>query len=76
MAQVMATAKDYYLQGCAYAVAHNEMYGTGIQDIVIAICIEGKPPQLFEKSAVPFLSELKYRRQQFDILQANSVATS
>jgi hypothetical protein len=68
--------KDYYLQGCAYAVAHNEMYGTGIQDIVIAICIDGKPPQLFEKSAVPFLPELKYRRQQFDILQANSFTNS
>ena len=40
------------------------------------ICIEGKPPQLFEKSAVPFLPELKYRRQQFDILQANSFTTS
>ena len=64
--------KDYYLQGCAYAVAHNEMYGTGIKDIVIAICVDGKPPQLFEKSAVPFLSDLKYRRSQFDLLQANS----
>jgi ATP-dependent exoDNAse (exonuclease V) beta subunit len=68
--------KDYYLQGCAYAVAHNEMYGTGIKDIVIAICIDGKSPQLFEKSAVPFLPDLKYRRQQFDILQANSVTNT
>ena len=24
---------DYYIQGCAYAIAHNEMYGTGIQDV-------------------------------------------
>ena len=42
------------------------------KDIVIAICVDGKPPQLFEKSAVPFLSDLKYRRSQFDLLQANS----
>jgi ATP-dependent exoDNAse (exonuclease V) beta subunit len=58
--------KDYYVQCCGYAVAHNEMYGTGIKNIVIAITIDGKPPQLFEKSAVPFLSELKYRRAQYD----------
>ena len=26
---------DYYLQCCAYALAHNEMYGTNIQKGVI-----------------------------------------
>lgn len=54
--------KDYYVQCCGYAVAHNEMYGTGIQNMVVVITIDGKPPQIFEKSAVPFLPELKYRR--------------
>lgn len=58
--------KDYFIQCCGYAVAHNEMFGTGIKDIVIAITVEGKEPQLFEKSAVPFLSELKYRRSLYD----------
>lgn len=58
--------KDYFIQCCGYAVAHNEMYGTGIKDVVVAITVEGKPPQLFEKSAVPFLPELKYRRAQYD----------
>jgi hypothetical protein len=58
--------KDYFIQCCGYAVAHNEMYGTGIKNIVVAITIDGKAPQLFEKSAVPFLPELKYRRQQYD----------
>jgi len=62
--------KDYYLQCCAYAVAHNEMYGTGIKNIVIAITVEGKEGQLFEKSAIPFLPELKFRRRQFDTMQA------
>jgi hypothetical protein len=60
--------KDYFVQCCGYAVAHNEMYGTGIKDIVVAITIDGKPPQLFEKSAIPFLPELKHRRQQYDKL--------
>lgn len=58
--------KDYFIQCCGYAVAHNEMYGTGIKEIVVAITVEGKEPQLFEKSAVPFLPELKYRRFEYD----------
>lgn len=27
--------KDYFLQGCAYALAHNQMFGTSIQKVVI-----------------------------------------
>ena len=27
--------KDYFIQCCAYAVAHNQMFGTGIKNIVI-----------------------------------------
>lgn len=58
--------RDYFIQCCGYAVAHNEMYGTGIKNIVVAITVDGADPQLFEKSAVPFLSELKYRRAEYD----------
>jgi genome maintenance exonuclease 1 len=65
--------KDYFIQCCGYAVAHNEMYGTGIKNIVVAITIDGKPPQLFEKSAVPFLSELKYRRIEYDKLYKKDI---
>ena len=50
---------DYYIQGCAYAVAHNEMYGTGIQDVAIIMTIDGDDPIIFEKSAIPFLPLLK-----------------
>jgi ATP-dependent exoDNAse (exonuclease V) beta subunit len=60
--------KDYFVQCCGYAVAHNEMYGTGIKDIAVIITIDGKPPQIFEKSAVPFLAELKYRRSEYSKL--------
>ena len=59
---------DYYIQGCAYAVAHNEMYGTGIKDIAIVMTIDGKDPIIFEQSAVPFLPLLKNRRLSFDKL--------
>ena len=58
--------KDYFIQCCAYAVAHNEMFGTGIRDVVILITVDGKDPQCFETSAVPFLSDLKLRRNQYE----------
>ena len=60
--------KDYFIQCCAYAVAHNELYGTGIKNVVILITVDGKEPQCFETSAVPFLPELKNRRNQYDLL--------
>ena len=58
--------KDYFIQCCGYVVAHNEMFGTGIRNIVILITVDGKKPQCFETSAVPFLSELKLRINQYD----------
>jgi len=60
--------KDYFIQCCGYAVAHNEMFGTGIRNIVILITVDGKEPQCFETSAVPFLSELKLRINQYDTI--------
>lgn len=60
--------RDYFIQCCGYAVAHNEMYGTGIRDIVVAITIDGKEPQIFEKTAPPFLYELQKRRADYGAL--------
>lgn len=60
--------RDYFIQCCGYAVAHNEMYGTAIKDIVVAITIDGKEPQLFEKTAPPFLYELQNRRVEYSKL--------
>ena len=57
--------RDYFIQCCGYAVAHNEMYGTGIKDIVVAITVDGKEPQLFEKTAPPFLYDLQKRRMDY-----------
>ena len=42
------------------------MFGTGIRDIVILITVDGKDPQCFETSAVPFLSDLKLRINEYD----------
>jgi ATP-dependent exoDNAse (exonuclease V) beta subunit len=58
--------RDYFIQACGYAVAHNEMYGTGIKDVVIAITVENGESQLFEKPAPPFLYDLKKRRLEYD----------
>ena len=39
---------DYFLQGAAYANAHNEMYGTTIDRIAIFMCSGDCEWQLFE----------------------------
>ena len=58
--------KDYYLQCCAYAVAHNEMFGTGIKNMAIVMVVHGQNAlPAFEMSAVPFLPELKNRLNMF-----------
>lgn len=39
---------DYFLQGAAYALAHNEMFETDIQNIAIFMCSRDCEWQLFE----------------------------
>ncbi len=39
---------DYFLQGAAYALAHNELYGTDIKSIAIFMCTRDCEFQLFE----------------------------
>ena len=60
--------RDYFIQCCGYAVAHNSMYGTGINNIVVVITVDGKEPQIFEKTASPFLYELQNRRNSYQQL--------
>lgn len=57
--------RDYYIQCCAYAIAHNELYNTGIKQGVIVMTIENKPPKIFIKNLPPFLYELKNRVSTF-----------
>lgn len=40
--------EDYFLQGAAYGMAHNELYGTNIQNIAIFMCSRDCEWQLFE----------------------------
>ena len=57
--------RDYFIQCCGYAVAHNEMYKTAIKDIVVVITVDGHDAQIFEKLAPPFLYELQNRRAAY-----------
>ena len=59
---------DYFIQCCAYAVAHNELYGTGIRNMAVIVTVDGGEPQIFEKDAVPYLPLLKNRRREYDKL--------
>jgi len=63
--------RDYFIQCCGYAVAHNEMYGTGIRHCVVIITVDGGKAQIFEKELPPFLYELKLRRATFKKLFEN-----
>jgi len=59
---------DYFLQGAAYANAHNEMFNTTIENIAIFMCSGDCQWQLFEANAEEFkIWELKWaqRLQQF-----------
>lgn len=40
---------DYWLQTAFYALAHNEMYGTNIEKLVIMMGVENKLPMVFKK---------------------------
>ena len=45
---------DYFLQGAAYGIAHNEMFGTKIENIAIFMCTKGCEWQLFEAGPEEF----------------------
>lgn len=53
--------KDYYIQTSAYAYAHNELFKTNIQKLVILITVENKQVQVFEGNMIHHLPDLKYR---------------
>lgn len=41
---------DYWLQTAFYAIAHNEMFGTNIEKLVIMMGVENKLPMIFRKT--------------------------
>ena len=45
---------DYFMQGAAYGMAHNELYGTEIENIAIFMCSRDCEWQLFEVTPAEF----------------------
>lgn len=41
---------DYWLQTCAYAMFHNEMFGTSIDKMIILMGVENKLPLVFKRT--------------------------
>jgi hypothetical protein len=46
--------EDYFCQLAAYAMAHNEVYGTDIKDGIVLMCSADFQPQVFELSGSEF----------------------
>lgn len=53
--------RDYFLQCAAYAIAHNEMFGSNIKNVVVLITVENSEVQEFKQLATPFIPMLKSR---------------
>lgn len=59
--------EDYFLQGAAYANAHNELYDTKIENIAIFMCSRAGEFQLFEVDAEEFKTwEYKWAVRLFE----------
>lgn len=53
---------DYYIQCAAYAAAHNKLFGTKINKLVIIITVEGQDKaQVFEGKTIHYMGDLKNR---------------
>lgn len=64
--KTLSQIKDYFIQCCAYAYAHNELYKTRINSVVVVIGVDNKKEaQVFERKAAPFFSDLKLRVKQY-----------
>ena len=57
--------KNYYIQATAYAVAHNYLFNTAINNFSIVIGVDEKESQCFTGKVVNFIPELKYRVRSF-----------
>ena len=57
--------KNYYIQATAYAVAHNYLFDTQINNFAIVIGVDDKEPQCFTGQVINFIPELKFRVKSF-----------
>lgn len=57
--------KNYYIQATAYAVAHNYLFDTRINNFAIVIGVDEAEPQCFTGNVAPYIPELKFRVTSF-----------
>lgn len=58
--------EDYYLQLTAYALAHNEVYGTNIRKGVVLMCVKPPTDQMGNPLERPVYQEFILRPEDFD----------
>jgi genome maintenance exonuclease 1 len=57
---------DYYLQLVAYALAHNEVYGTNIRKGVVLMCVKPPVDDMGRPTARPEYQEFTLESKDFD----------
>lgn len=66
--------KDYYVQCCGYAFAHNELFNTEIKQVVILITVESGGAQIFTGNMQHYLPELRYRVNKYhELLRSGAI---
>jgi ATP-dependent exoDNAse (exonuclease V) beta subunit len=58
--------EDYYLQLVAYALAHNEVYGTNIRKGVVLMCVKPPVDEMGNPLARPVYQEFILKPEDFD----------
>jgi hypothetical protein len=58
--------EDYFLQLCAYAEAHNEVYGTDIRKGVILMCVKPTTDDMGNVTSAPQYQEFVIEGAEFD----------
>jgi genome maintenance exonuclease 1 len=57
---------DYYLQLVAYALAHNEVYGTNIRKGVVLMCVKPNTDDMGNLLTQPVYQEFTLESKDFD----------
>jgi hypothetical protein len=65
---------DYFMQASFYASAHNHLFGTTIEDLLILIAVENADVQVFSGTVTDWKAPLKARIEQYHAMQLQKAA--
>jgi RecB family exonuclease len=60
---------DYFLQTSFYALAHNRLFNTSIEDVLILITVENADAQVFTGKVADYEAQLRDRIEQYHAMQ-------